>query len=230
VPHPRSGHLRVSAPPREPKNRRGSRRGAEAQRVLARTQRAAPSPRAQPAIGRHPTRIAAANATPPRLSASARTKFHAKPRSRKGVKARNARRRAKPSASPRLRVSAPPREPKNRRGSRRGAEAQRVLARTQRAAPSSRAQPAIDRHPTRIAAANATLPRLSASARTIFHAKPRSRKGVKARNARRGAKPFTGSRLRVNQKEKWGASVARCSPYRRCPLLLPGAARTALKP
>src|SRR3954462_13018605 len=27
---------------------------------------------------------------------------------------------------------------------------------------------------------------------------------------------------------KWGASVARCSPYRRYPLLLPGAARTAL--
>src|SRR4051812_38529968 len=29
-------------------------------------------------------------------------------------------------------------------------------------------------------------------------------------------------------REKWGASVARCSPYRRNPLLLPGAAPTAL--
>ena len=29
---------------------------------------------------------------------------------------------------------------------------------------------------------------------------------------------------------KWGASVARCPPYRWNPLLLPGAARTALKP
>ena len=42
-----------------------------------------------------------------------------------------------------------------------------------------------------------------------------------------GSGPGDRQRPCVNSK-KWGASVARCSPYRRCPLLLPGAARTAL--